>query len=104
VAAFCVTMTVGKGAMRPPSPDTRIATAPASGRIATKTQPRPRPAGGPFGEDQPSDPRPGILPRGRAGWPECCVPVLPGGISMVRVLARAGGPMVCIGSLVRSGE
>jgi hypothetical protein len=50
-----------------PSPDTRIATAPAPGGIG-KTRPRPRLAGAPFGQLQPSDPHRSILPRGRAGW------------------------------------
>jgi hypothetical protein len=50
-------------------PDTRSATAPASDPLRHETDPGD-------GSDEhrsawtPSDPRRGILPRGRAGWPE----------------------------------
>jgi hypothetical protein len=54
----------------PPSPDARIATAPASGQTARNARPRPGLTGSAVRPwMQPSDPRPGIVPRGCAGWP-----------------------------------
>jgi hypothetical protein len=53
-----------------PSPDARIATAPASVLTARNAQPRPRLHRAPFGVVLPSDPRRSILPRGNAGWGE----------------------------------
>jgi hypothetical protein len=68
---------------------------------AQKPDPGHRPLGHRSAMMEPSDPRRAIVPRGGAARPDLCVPERPDEISVVRVLVRARGPMVRVGSLVR---